>query len=95
MWPPVRAEKGDVVARRSARRTGVDPRDEPSAEWGWHGGFPNGTLIAGVVSAIALLLLLVGPYQTHLQVFWVLVVVVVILAGVAHQIVKRRKAWRR
>jgi hypothetical protein len=83
------------VARRSARRTGVDPRDEPSAEWGWHGGFPNGTLIAGVVSAIVMLLLLIGPYQTHLQDIWVVIVALVILVGVVHQIVRRRKAWRR
>ena len=50
----------------------MDPRDEPSAEWGWHGSFPNGTRIAGVVSGIILLVLLIGPYQTHLQDFWMI-----------------------
>jgi hypothetical protein len=49
------------------RRPAWDPRDEPSAEWGWHGSFPNGSRIAGVVVAILLLVLLIGPYQTHLR----------------------------
>ena len=35
------------TSRRAAPRAGVDPRDEPSAEWGWHGSFPNATRIAG------------------------------------------------
>ena len=83
------------TSRRSAPRVGVDPRDEPSAEWGWHGSFPNATRIAGVVSALILLVLLIGPYQTHLQDIWVVIVALVILVGVVHQIVRRRKAWRR
>jgi hypothetical protein len=92
---PVGVGKGDVVARRSARRTVVDPRDEPSAEWGWHGGFPNGVRIAGVVSAIVLLLLMIGPYQTHLQDFWIVIIALVILGGVVFDTVRRRKAWRK
>jgi hypothetical protein len=86
-----------VVARtsRRSRRAGVDPRDEPSAEWGWHGSFPNGTRIAGVVSALALLVLMIGPYQTHLQDFWIVPIALGILALIVAGTIKRRKAWRK
>ena len=35
-------------SRELAKRPAVDPHDEPSAEWGWHGSFPRGKIIAGV-----------------------------------------------
>jgi hypothetical protein len=35
--------------RELAQRPEVDPAEEPSAEWGWHGGFPRGMIIAGWV----------------------------------------------
>jgi hypothetical protein len=31
-----------------------DPDYGPSVEWGWHGGFPRGLRIAGLVSAVIL-----------------------------------------
>ena len=37
----------------------VDPRDEPSREWGWHGGFPRGSVIAGWVAVAILLVIMV------------------------------------
>ena len=83
------------TSRRTARRGGVDPLDEPSAEWGWHGSFPNGMRIAGVVVAIVLLLLLLGPYQTHLQDFWMIPIALGILVLIVRGTVKRRNAWRK
>ena len=83
------------TSRRSAPRAGVDPHDEPSAEWGWHGTFPNATRIAGVVVAIILLVLLIGPYQTRLQDFWDIPLALGILAAVIYGTVKRRHDWRK
>ena len=83
------------TSRRSAPRVGVDPRDEPSAEWGWHGSFPNATRIAGVVSALILLVLLIGPYQTHLQDFWMIPLALGILVLIVYGTVKRRNDWRK
>ena len=51
--------------------------------------------IAGVITAIILLLLLIGPYQTHLQDFWMIGVVRLVLGLIAYGTVKRRNAWRR
>ena len=83
------------TSRRSARRVGLDPSDEPSAEWGWHGSFPNGTRIAGVVVAIILVVLLLGPYQSHLQDFWLVLIAIGIVAVIVRGTVKRRNAWRK
>lgn len=35
------------------------PEDEPSAQWGWHGTFPHGSIIAGWTTAAILLTMLV------------------------------------
>ena len=85
-----------TTSRRTARRGGVDPHDEPSAEWGWHGSFPNATRVAGVVVAIVLLVLLIGPYQGRLQDFWMIPIALGILAVIVWRTVKRRRDdWRK
>jgi lysylphosphatidylglycerol synthetase-like protein (DUF2156 family) len=83
------------TSRRTARRAGVDPSEEPSAEWGWHGSFPNGLRIAGVVVAIVLLLLMIGPYQSRLQDWWIVAIALGILAFIVRGTIRRRNAWRR
>ena len=85
-----------TTSRRTARRGGVDPHDEPSAEWGWHGSFPNGLRISGVIVAIVLLVLLLGPYQTHLQDFWMIPMALGLLALIVWGTIKRRRNdWRK
>ena len=85
-----------TTSRRTARRGGVDPADEPSAEWGWHGSFPNATRIAGVIVAIVLLVLLIGPYQDRLQDFWMIPIALGILALIVRGTIKRRRDdWRK
>ncbi|MGH3854995.1 MAG: DUF2631 domain-containing protein [Pseudonocardiaceae bacterium] len=37
-----------------------DPDREPSADWGWHGGFPVAGPIAGWITAFALFMMLIG-----------------------------------
>ena len=83
------------TSRRAVRRGGIDPSDEPSVEWGWHGGFPRALPTAGVVVAIVLLALIIGPYQSRTQDLWIVGVVIAILAWIAYGARKRRNAWRR
>jgi Protein of unknown function (DUF2631) len=83
------------TSRRTARRGGVDPHDEPGLEWGWHGSFPNAQRIAGVVVAIVLLLLLIGPYQSRLQDFWMIPIALGIIALIVRGTIKRHNAWRK
>jgi Protein of unknown function (DUF2631) len=83
------------TSRRTARPDGVDPHDEPSAEWGWHGSFPNGLRIAGVVVAIIILVLTLGPYQSRLQDFWMVPIALGLLVLIIRGTVKRRNDWRK
>ena len=83
------------TSRRLAQRSGVDPADEPSAEWGWSGSFPNATRIAGILVAILLLVMLLGPYQVRLQDFWMIAIALGLIALVVRGTIKRRNAWRR
>lgn len=83
------------TSRRAARRVGIDPQDEPSAEWGWHGSFPNGLRIAGVVVAVVILILMIGPYQNRLQDFWMVPIGLGILGLIVRGTVKRRSDWRK
>jgi hypothetical protein len=93
-------DQEDGVARNSrelARRPAVDPRDQPSVEWGWHGGFPNGKRIAGVFSAIFLLLMLaLNPHpMSFTEIIWLVAPAALIILGIAADTVRRRHAWRR
>jgi drug/metabolite transporter (DMT)-like permease len=83
------------TSRRTARPGGVDPHDEPSAQWGWHGTFPNGQRIAGVVVAVVLLVLVIGPYQSRLQDFWIVAIALGLLALIVRGTMKRRNDWRK
>ena len=86
------------MARNSkelAQRSDVDPEDEPSAEWGWHGTFPRTSVFAGIASIAVLLVFMIGEYQSRTQDLWILGTVALIVIGVIAQIVHRRNSWRR
>ena len=82
-------------SREVAKSSEVSPDDEPSAEWGWHGGFPKGTIIGGVITIIACLAFFFGPYQSHTQDLWLGAVIVVVIGGIVGHVVRQRNAWRR
>ncbi|MCO1654400.1 DUF2631 domain-containing protein [Pseudonocardia humida] len=82
-------------SRELAKRSAVDPQDEPSAEWGWHGSFPKGKVAGGVVSIIFLLLFAIGPYQSRTQDLWLIGIALLLAGLIVHHVVSRRHAWRR
>jgi hypothetical protein len=82
-------------SREVAKRSAVDPHDEPSVEWGWHGSFPKGKIIAGVISIILLVVFLFGPYQSHTQVLWLGGIALLLAFMIWRQVVAQRNAWRR
>jgi hypothetical protein len=73
----------------------VDPADEPSAEWGWHGEFPKATSIAGVIVAILLPLMLIGHHVSWTEILFLVVPAIVILAAVVWGNLRKRNDWRR
>lgn len=88
----------DGVARNSgelAQRPAVDPQDEPSAEWGWHGSFPRGNMIAGASSVVILLLFLIGNHQGRTEDIWLIGTAAVMAAALVYSALRKRNAWRR
>ncbi len=81
----------------------VDPADEPSADWGWHGGFPKATQVAGWFTVFALLIMLHGNHQGILsgggqfkiEDIWLIVLAAGVAAGLLFDLRRKRTAWRR
>lgn len=81
----------------------IDPQDEPSAEWGWHGSFPKATQMAGWFSVFACLMMLIGNHGGILsggdsfktEDGWLVGVAIALAAGLLWDLRRRRTAWRR
>lgn len=76
---------------------GVDPQEEPSADWGWHGGFPVVGKLAGWVTAFALFAMLIGNHQSHVEDVYLVglgTLLVVMLLGSHLKAYKARRRWR-
>ena len=82
-------------SREVARRPAIDPAEEPSVEWGWHGGFPRGTMIAGWFSVGALLIMLIGNHQGRTEDLWLVGTALVLVLALVLHTVRKRNAWRR
>ncbi|GAB3275683.1 DUF2631 domain-containing protein [Parasphingorhabdus pacifica] len=80
----------------------IDPAEEPSAEWGWHGGFPKGTQIAGWFSAFSILMMLIGNHQGILSGgdsfvtsdYWLIGIALVLIIGLLVDLRRKRSGWR-
>ena len=81
--------------RELERRPTGDPHDEPSAEWGWHGGFPRGMVIAGWVVVVALIAMNFGNHQGRVEDIWLIAIAVVMAIGLVMHSIRKRNAWRR
>ncbi|MFD8495688.1 DUF2631 domain-containing protein [Amycolatopsis sp. NPDC059657] len=82
-----------AVEKRASNQ--VDPRDEPSAEWGWHGSFPLATRIAGWASAVILLIMLHGNHQGATEDLWLVGLSLFLAFMLVLDIRKQRTAWRK
>jgi hypothetical protein len=77
------------------RSTSVDPQDEPSAEWGWHGTFPKATRVAGWLTAVFLLLMLIGNHRGHTEDIYLIGTAALIVIALIWDRIRSRTAWRR
>lgn len=85
----------DVAKREKNAPATVDPQDEPSAAWGWHGGFPTGSLIAGWVSTIIILLMLIGNHQGRVEDVWLVSTGLSMIFLLIRHTMRARRSWRR
>lgn len=84
----------DQHPAHSADPVGLDPDREPSADWGWHGGFPVASPLAGWFTAVALFAMLIGNHRSHVEdVFLISLGALLVVALIAHHL-KARKAKR-
>ncbi len=72
----------------------VDPRDEPSAEWGWHGEWPRGRRIAGWAVAAIMFLLLIGNHEGHVETIWLVGIGLGMIGFLIWDQTRRRTPWR-
>lgn len=85
---------GTQLEKRS--KNAVDPHEEPSAEWGWHGRFPRGREIGGWISAVALFLMaFVGNHIAGTERIWLLGIGILLVVLLVGSRVRQRTSWRR
>lgn len=75
----------------------VDPDQEPSAEWGWHGSFPRAGRAAGWFTAFGLFAMIIGNRESNVELvyligFGTLLVVMLITSHV--KAYKQKRRWR-
>ncbi len=73
----------------------VDPQDEPSAEWGWHGTLPRGTTLWLAFVAVISFLLFIGNQIGHVEDFYLAMSGVVAVILLIRRVAKSRNPWNR
>lgn len=73
----------------------VDPHREPSADWGWHGGFPVAGPIMGWFTAFALFSMLIGNHRGRVEDVWLVGLGLLLVAMLIGSHRNSRKARRR
>ena len=74
---------------------GVDPEEEPSAAWGWHGTPQRAGKIAGWFTAFALFAMLIGNNEGHMGDFFLVAPGTMLVVMLIASHLKARKAKRR
>jgi hypothetical protein len=77
----------------------VNPRDEPSARWGWHGGFPRGSVIAGGSTAAIPLSMVItrlvsGHSEGHIPDVYLDVISTALILLLIRHTARARHSWR-
>lgn len=74
----------------------IGPHEEPSAEWGWHGRFPRGREIGGIITTIGIFVMAFwGNHVAETERLWLLGIGIALVAGLVWDRVRRRTSWRR
>ncbi|GGM39147.1 hypothetical protein GCM10012275_07580 [Longimycelium tulufanense] len=84
-----------MATQELEKRPTVDPAEEPSAEWGWHGTFPRGIQIAGWLTALVMLAMLIGNHEGRTEDLYLVLIAVTMAGMLVWDIVRRRTSWRR
>jgi hypothetical protein len=89
------AESTEVETRAQHVTHQRDPHAEPSAEWGWHGGFPRAARIGGWLMAAVCFLFLIGNHTGRVENLWLIGLGLATIGVLVWDLMKRRTSWRR
>ena len=73
----------------------MDPAQEPSAAWGWHGNFPLAGPVAGWFTAFALFAMLIGNNGSSVADLYLIGLGTLLVVMLIASHLKARKASRR
>ncbi|MDN5759191.1 MAG: DUF2631 domain-containing protein [Tomitella sp.] len=80
---------------KAIEESNVDPADEPSVGWGWHGQATNTFRIAGWFFAAFLLLLMVGNHEGWTANIYLIVAAAIVIFFLLSDLYKRHNRWHR
>lgn len=83
-----------VEKRPKAEVNAIDPADEPSVGWGWHGAFPRAAQVAGWVSVALIVVMLITLSPQMIAATWLTVLAVGMAVGLLMDIRRRKLSWR-
>ncbi|HEX7658666.1 MAG TPA: DUF2631 domain-containing protein [Pseudonocardiaceae bacterium] len=75
-------------------RQTVDPNEEPSADWGWHGHFPVATQVIGWFVTLLIFLMLIGNQVGHVEDIWLVCIGAGLVILLLIDLARKRRAWR-
>lgn len=85
---------GSQLEKRAS--SAVDPHEEPSAAWGWHGRFPRGREIGGWFTVVAFIAMaFVGNHIAETERLWLIGITVGLIVVLIGHRVRQRTSWRR
>jgi hypothetical protein len=84
-----------VAGQELETRSNVSPADEPSAEWGWHGSFPNLVQVMGWAIVAVLLLMLIGNHTGRVEDVYLVGLAAITAGLLVFDLRRRRTSWRR
>jgi len=77
-------------------KNAVDPHEEPSVAWGWHGRFPRGREIGGWITVVAFVAMaFVGNHVAETERLWLLGISALLIIVLIGTRVRQRTSWRR
>lgn len=91
---PARAQ-AHASLEKAIEASSVDPADEPSVGWGWHGQATNTFRIAGWFFAVFLLLLIFDNIETATATIYLCVSAGVVVAFLLADLYRRHNKWNR
>ncbi|GAB3500069.1 DUF2631 domain-containing protein [Amycolatopsis cihanbeyliensis] len=84
-----------MAGKAVERRYAVDPQEEPSVDWGWHGRFPKITRAFGWFIAFGLFVMLIGNHENNTENVWLIGLGLGVIGLLLLDLRKQRTAWRR